>query len=388
MSGRFARSVCTAALMAGAVSLALPAPLSAAAPGEPPERSRPSRQSVGSLLSRLQSLYRKAEEATEAYNATEEKLKVQQKRVDELNDELATARVALTGSRDAAGRLAREQYQGMSGTLAPYVSVFLSSDPQQALDRGHRIQRAAGQRAATVGRLAKGEKYASDVAARARAALNEQQVLAARQKRQRDAVRKRLGEVEKMLASLTGTQLAEVQHLEQKNIGEAQRTLLSSGRLSGSSRPSASGGRAIAYAFRQFGKPYVWGAEGPDAFDCSGLTSQAWAHAGDTIPRTSQEQWRTLPRVPLDELRPGDLVIYFEGATHVALYIGHGLVMQSPRPGGTVKVSPIAANPLLGAVRPDADEEPLRRYVPPPMPEGALSGSDTGYGSAEAPSRA
>ncbi|MGK5733814.1 NlpC/P60 family protein [Streptomyces sp. URMC 124] len=374
--------------MAGAASLALPAPLSAAAPADPPERSRPSRQSVGSLLSRLQSLYRKAEEATEAYNATEEKLKVQQKRVDELNDELATARVALTGSREAAGRIAREQYQGTSGTLARYVSVFLSSDPQQALDSGHRIQRAAGQRAATVDRLAKGEKYASGLAARARAALDEQQVLAARQKRQRDAVRKRLGEVEKMLASLTGRQLADIQRLEQKNVGEAQRKLLSSGRLSGSTRPSAAGGRAIAYAYRQFGKPYVWGAAGPDAFDCSGLTSQAWAHAGDTIPRTSQEQWRTLPRVSLDELRPGDLVVYFEGATHVALYIGNGLVMQSPRPGGSVKVSPIAANPLLGAVRPDAGEEPLRRYVPPRMPEGALAGPDTGYGSAQAPSGA
>ncbi|WP_367131450.1 MULTISPECIES: C40 family peptidase [Streptomyces] len=387
MSGRFVRSVCTAALMAGATSLALPLPPAAAAPAAPPDQpSAPSAPSVHTLLTRLQTLYRKAEEATETFNATEEKLKKQHQRVDALNEELATARVALTGSRDAAGRLAREQYQGTSGTLAPYVSVLLSPDPQQALDRGHQIQRAAGQRAATVGRLTKDAERASDVAFKAREALNEQQVLAAKQKQQRDKVRKSLGDVEKMLASLTGKQLADIQRLEQKNIGEAQRALLSSGRLSGSTRPSAAGRKAIAYAFEQFGKPYVWGAAGPDAFDCSGLTSQAWAHAGDTIPRTSQEQWRTLPRVALDELRPGDLVVYFEDATHVALYIGNGLVMQAPRPGGSVKVSPIAANPLLGAVRPDAGEAPLRSYELPPLPEGASNGSDAGYGSATAPS--
>ncbi|MFF7727311.1 C40 family peptidase [Streptomyces sp. NPDC008001] len=368
--------------MAGAASLALPPPLAAAAPAAPPDQP-----SVHTLLTRLQALYQKAEEATETYNATEEKLKAQHKRVDELNGDLMSARAALTGSRDAAGRLAREQYQGTSGTLAPYVSVLLSPNPQQALDRGHQIQRAAGQRAATVGRLTKDAKRASDLAVKARDALNEQQVLAARQKLQRDKVKKSLGEVEKMLASLTGTQLAEVRGLEQKNIGEAQRALLASGRLSGSARPSAAGGKAIAYAFQQLGKPYVWGAAGPDAFDCSGLTSQAWAHAGGAIPRTSQEQWRTLPRVSLDELRPGDLVVYFEGATHVALYIGNGLVIQAPRPGGTVKVSPIAANPLLGAVRPDAGAAPLRKYELPPLPDGAASGSDTGYGSAEAPSR-
>ncbi|MEW5535585.1 C40 family peptidase, partial [Streptomyces virginiae] len=114
--------------------------------------------------------------------------------------------------------------------------------------------------------------------------------------------------------------------------------------------PTAAGGAALRYAAAQIGKPYVWGAEGPGSFDCSGLTSQAWAHAGRTIPRTSQEQWARLPKVPLDQLRPGDLVVYFPKATHVGLYVGDGKVIQAPRPGSVVKVSPVAANPLLGAV--------------------------------------
>ncbi|GAA0462406.1 NlpC/P60 family protein [Streptomyces stramineus] len=377
------RSVCTAALVAGAAaSLVLQAPLASAAPAARPS---PPDQSVSALLSRLQSLYRKAEEATETYNATEERLKKQRAKAGRLNDRLADARIALTDSRDAAGRLAREQYQGSHGTLSPYMTFLLSENPEQVLDRGHQIDRAAGQRAATVARLTGDARRAAELAAEARAALHEQQTLAARQKKQRDEVRESLAGVEKMLASLTGEQLAEIRRLEQRDISEAQRALLASGRLGGAKAPSEEGGKALEYAFKQVGKPYVWGAAGPNSFDCSGLTSQAWAHAGDAIPRTSQEQWRTLPKVSLNELRPGDLVVYFQRATHVALYIGNGLVIQAPRPGASVKVSPIAANPLLGAVRPDAGKASLRHYVPPSLPGWALSGSDTGYGSAEAP---
>ncbi|MGW2188573.1 NlpC/P60 family protein [Streptomyces sp. NPDC001719] len=380
MSGRFVRVVCTAALIAGAVSVVLPAPMASAAPADPPD------QPVSSLLSQLQSLYRKTEEATEKYNATEERLKKQRDQVRKLDEELADTRIALTGSREAAGRLAREQYQGSSGTLSPYMGFLFSTDPQQALDRGHQLQRAAGQRAATVGRLTQNEKRAADLAGKAQDALNTQQTLAAQQKQQRDDVRKSLDQVEKMLASLTGEQLSELRALELKDIGEAQRKLLASGRLGGSAMPSALGGKALEYAYQQIGKPYVWGAAGPESFDCSGLTSQAWAHAGDAIPRTSQEQWKSLPRVPLDRIRPGDLVIYFEGATHVAIYIGNGLVIQAPRPGATVKVSPIAANPLLGVVRPDAAAPSLRAYEPPALPSGSAGGSDAGYGRAGAPS--
>ncbi|QPI58578.1 C40 family peptidase [Streptomyces malaysiensis subsp. malaysiensis] len=134
-------------------------------------------------------------------------------------------------------------------------------------------------------------------------------------------------------------------------------------------RPSAAGPktasaeagkRALTYALDQIGKPYVWGAEGPNSFDCSGLTSSAWAYAGRVIPRTSQEQWRQLPRVPLDKLRPGDLVIYYKGASHVAMYAGDGQVVQAPRPGQRVKLSPLASNPLHGAVRPGPAVVPKR----------------------------
>ncbi|MEU2511431.1 C40 family peptidase [Streptomyces syringium] len=374
------QAVCTAALVASA-TLVLPAPMAAAAPADPAD------QPVSALLSQLQTLYQKAEEATETYNATEEKLKKQRAKVKKLNEDLADARVALDGSRDDAGRVAREQYRGVDNPLSPYMRFLLSGNARQALDQGHELKRAAGRRAATVERLTGSEKRAAVLASKARDALNVQEALAAKQKQQRDTVKKRLAAVERLLASMTGEQLERLRKLEQQGVTEAQRKLVDSGKLGGSANPSEVGGKAVRYAFQQVGKPYVWGASGPDSFDCSGLTSQAWAHAGGAIPRTSQEQWKTLPKVPLNELRPGDLVLYFGGATHVAIYIGNGQVIQAPRPGASVKVSPIASNPLLGAVRPDAGKAPLRAYVPPKAPEGAGAGSDAGYGSAASPGR-
>lgn len=373
MSARLLRLVCTAA----ATGIAL-APVPAAAGPEPAERS------VVALLTDLQRLYQEAEKATETYNGTEERLKKQRAEVQRLDAELARTRLSLHDSRGAAGRLARQQYRD-SGDLSPYLRLLLARDPQHALDQGHVMGRLARQRAETVGRLTGDEKKADELARRARTALDRQLALAHRQEKDRDAVRDRLHAVEELLASLTPEELAALAEFEKNGIVEAQERFLASGALGADAKPSAEGERAVRFAVEQLGKPYEWGAEGPTAYDCSGLTSVAWQRAGTPIPRTSQEQWARLEHVPLDELRPGDLVVYFPEATHVAMYLGDGMVVQAPRPGAEVKVSPIAANPVLGAVRPDPGGEPLRQYTPPRLPEGATDGSDEGYAAAYAP---
>ncbi|MEU4919725.1 C40 family peptidase [Streptomyces parvus] len=341
-------------------------------------------RSVAALLRELQTRYQAAEEASETYNATAEKLKERTARLKKVNADLAKARSALEVSRGDAGRLAREQYQGRT-EFSAYLRLLLAHDPQQALDQSHVVGRLAANRAATVDRLTDAARRADRLAAASRKALDQQKKLAARQKKQRDAVNGKLREVEGLLATLSEEQIDRLAGLEQQGVDKAQRELVASGALSSTRPPTRQGGDAVAYAVRQIGKPYVWGAEGPDSFDCSGLTSQAWSAAGRTIPRTSQEQWKQLPRVPVSALRPGDLVIYFPKATHVALYIGDGLVVQAPRPGAKVKVSPLASNPLLGAVRPDPGGAPLSTYTRPELPEGARDGADTGYGTEAAP---
>ncbi|MGC9379669.1 NlpC/P60 family protein [Streptomyces sp. MH13] len=378
MSGRFLRLVCTAAVTAG---IAL-APVPATADPGPGEAGRD--RSVAGLLTDLQRLYREAEKATETYNGTEERLRKQRAEVRRLDAALARTRLSLHDSRGAAGRLARQEYRN-AGSLSPYLRLLLARDPRHALDQGHVLGRLARQRAETVGRLTGDERKADELAERARAALGEQLALAERQERQRDEVRERLHAVEELLASLTPEELAALAEFESKGIARAQERLMGSGALGDDDTPTAGGDRAVRFAVEQLGKPYEWGAEGPASYDCSGLTSVAWERAGTPIPRTSQEQWARLEHVPLGELRPGDLVVYFPEATHVALYLGAGMVVQAPRPGAEVKVSPIAANPVLGAVRPDPGGEPLRRYTPPRLPEGATDGSDEGYAAGYAP---
>ena len=124
-------------------------------------------------------------------------------------------------------------------------------------------------------------------------------------------------------------------------------------------RPPAVGGggraaRAVAFALAQRGKPYRWGAEGPGAYDCSGLTWAAWRAAGVMIPRTAAGQLAGLPRVR-GRLLPGDLVVYrSDGPSrrHVAMVVGGGRMVEALARGIQVRVTGLRGG-WLGAVRPE-----------------------------------
>lgn len=108
---------------------------------------------------------------------------------------------------------------------------------------------------------------------------------------------------------------------------------------------------AVSYALAQVGKPYAHGAAGPSAFDCSGLTSAAYRSAGTSIPRTSQAQRSGGQRVSMSNIQPGDLVIYYGGASHVGIYIGNGKIVHSSRPGKPVSVVGVNTMPVNSVVR-------------------------------------
>jgi cell wall-associated NlpC family hydrolase len=120
-------------------------------------------------------------------------------------------------------------------------------------------------------------------------------------------------------------------------------------------RPAPRTARAVAYALRQRGKPYRWAAEGPEAFDCSGLTFAAWRAAGVSIPRTAAGQLADLPRVS-GRVQPGDLVIYASrgpSSRHVALVVDRGRMVEAPGRGLPVRLVRLRGG-WLGAVRPEA----------------------------------
>jgi cell wall-associated NlpC family hydrolase len=111
----------------------------------------------------------------------------------------------------------------------------------------------------------------------------------------------------------------------------------------------------VAFALGQRGKPYRWGAEGPQAFDCSGLTWAAWRAAGVAIPRTAAGQLTGLPRAR-GQLQTGDLVIYRSSGPsrrHVAMVVGSGRMVEAPAHGVPVRVTGLRGG-WLGAVRPGA----------------------------------
>jgi peptidoglycan DL-endopeptidase CwlO len=123
------------------------------------------------------------------------------------------------------------------------------------------------------------------------------------------------------------------------------------GPAAGTASPRA--GRAVAFALRQQGKPYQWGAQGPAAYDCSGLTWAAWRAAGVAIPRTAAGQLARLPRVR-GQLQPGDLVVYrSDGPTrrHVAMVVSAGRMVEALGRGVPVRVTPLRRG-FIGAVRP------------------------------------
>ncbi|MGK5639514.1 hypothetical protein ACSNOK_14560, partial [Streptomyces sp. URMC 126] len=201
MSGRLVRCVC---------ALALVAATAAAAPAPPPGGSaeRPGDRSVGALLTRLRTLYRQAEAASKEYEAAAPELRRQRALADRTAEELAVARTALADSRDEAGRLAREQYRDLGGSLSPAVTFLLTADPRAALLRRHELGRAAAGRAAALSRLVASVARAEGTARRARSALDAQLTSATVRDRRREAARRGLDEVERLLAGLTDAQLA------------------------------------------------------------------------------------------------------------------------------------------------------------------------------------
>lgn len=115
---------------------------------------------------------------------------------------------------------------------------------------------------------------------------------------------------------------------------------------------------AVAAARTKLGFPYVWGATGPDVFDCSGLTMWAYKQAGVSIPRTSRQQYAGLPHVSTNDLLPGDLIFYAynrldpSSIHHVSMYIGDGMTLYAPESGDVVKIGPMRWGTIIGAARP------------------------------------
>jgi len=344
--------VCAVAVLAApATAFAAPDP----GPTTSPTVTLPPSRDLQAVRLRLDTLYHDAAVATEAYNAADEALKEQSATIVALAKRIVDGRQQLARLKDRAGAAARAQYR--SGGLPDEAKLILSNDPAQFLDDAGRV--AQGQKA-TKGLLGELEQVQADLEQFADDAATQWQKLEAGRKAKADAqkrIEQQIAAAKKLEAELAQAEKERLAELERQAAQQAQTKWLDDNTgvvAAGAAGASAQGAKAVAYALAQRGKPYEWGAEGPGSYDCSGLTSQAWAGAGTPIPRTSQEQWRQLKHVDIKDMRPGDLIVYFADASHIAMYIGDGQMVHAPRPGRYVTVAGAGSMPILGVVRPDA----------------------------------
>ncbi|HEX5568456.1 MAG TPA: NlpC/P60 family protein [Streptomyces sp.] len=329
---------------------------SAGAPAGPPEgdssADAESTARLEEVRKRIEELHDRAESATEAYNAAGERADRQRYEIVRLAQAIVRTRVQLDALTDRAGAMARAQYRG--GGLPPQARLLLSDDPERFL-RGLELLRR-GQRATSglIGRLTASrqdlDRYADEATDRWAKLEADRRKKAAAKKR----ITAELAEAEKLESQLADEEVERLRQLEDEAAWARQARWLDTGVLEEiDGRASARGRKAVRFAMAQIGKDYQWGAEGPDTFDCSGLTLRAWEAAGERIPRTSQEQWRRLPKVEITQMRPGDLIIYKEDASHVGMYVGDGVMVHAPRTGRQITLAGAGSLPILGVVRPD-----------------------------------
>ncbi|MFZ4292054.1 NlpC/P60 family protein [Streptomyces cellulosae] len=284
-------------------------------------------------------LYREAEVATEKYNGVKEKADSARRRLRDLQDETARAQARLNKAREALGTVAAAQYR--SGGLDPALRLTLSDDPDAYLDGAALAERAGSRHHAELGRV--------------RAQLREIEKLRGAARVEVRTLTARRDELGRHRRTITEKLSAAREALSRMSPEERARAARSAG---GTARdaalaqaPNARAAQAVAYARQKLGSPYVWGATGPDAFDCSGLVLAAYRSAGVSLPRTTYAQIDAGRRVSRSELLPGDLVFFYSGISHVGLYIGNGEMIHAPNPSAPVRVAPVDQMPFAGATR-------------------------------------
>ena len=186
-------------------------------------------------------------------------------------------------------------------------------------------------------------RQAADKATEANIAVAEAQHSRSELESQRKKLEKERADLDKRVKDIET-------RVDNLNEADRQRWVTKDNPVDAAALPGAVSGVAAA-ALAELGKPYGWGAAGPDAFDCSGLMVWAYAQNGIGIPRTSQAQLAGGTPVPLDALQPGDIIGYYPGVTHVGMYIGDGMVVHSSDYGIPIQVVPLNSMPIQGAVR-------------------------------------
>jgi cell wall-associated NlpC family hydrolase len=249
------------------------------------------------------------------------------------NQAAARAEAAMAGSQKAVAQLAAMGY--MNGGMDPTLQMLTSGNPNLFLSQASTVQQLddeAGMRLSTLQR----EQLAAE---RAQTTAKEEITTANRLQSQ---INGKVKTIHAKLAILNSSAMSQAMAVFDKT-GNYPNIVL----------PEATnvGTTALRAALTQRGKPYVWGAAGPDSYDCSGLVMWAFLQEGISLPHYTGDQWNAGMHVSRADLEPGDLVFFFADISHVGLYLGNGLMVDAPSTGQVVQVQPVFWDSYVGAVR-------------------------------------
>jgi cell wall-associated NlpC family hydrolase len=309
------------------------------------------RAEAAAVQAKVDALKVKQEIASEQYNAARDrydsvsaKVDASRRRLSRLQAEADTLQTALGNQADAMYRT-----DGTLGFIEALMSARTIEDFNSTLEM---LQRVSEQNAATVSDLKTTEQQVAQeqqklVAAQSDAAA-QQSVMAANER----AVKARLADQQQLLDGISADikQILAARAAAEAAAAHAAQAGIDPG---GNPPTSSKGAAAVWWAEKALGKPYVWGADGPSSFDCSGLVKWAYGHAGVSLPHYSGGQINVGSRVARANLEPGDLVFFGNPIHHVGMYIGGGRFIEAPYTGANVRISNLSnRGDYAGACRP------------------------------------
>lgn len=304
--------------------------------------------SIDSVKREVAQLYHEAERASERYNTIRVELKQARSQLASMTADVREQQAELTDLRVELGAMVAAQAQSSPG--GPTSQLLSSGDPDALLAGLAAVQAYAAKQAdmltsfeAQEDALRVREQHLQsqvDGIAAAKQDLAEQKVQIAEKSKQ----------AERLLAELKSKAAAQAARQVHVVSRDAARPPTQPSTPPPPEQSSGGAQVAIDFALAQVGDPYAYGAAGPDSYDCSGLTMQAWRAAGVALPHASSAQLGYGTPVSASQMQPGDLVFYYYPISHVGLYLGDGQLVHAPRPGSSVEIVPVDSMPIA-AVR-------------------------------------
>ncbi len=297
-------------------------------------QAAPAKPKIDEVKSKVDELHHEAEEATEQYNLADERRGKLQQEIGQLQDKVARGQQELNTLRDQIGSVASAQYR--SGGIDPALQLFLSADPDTYLEKASAIDQLSAQQADVLTSIQAKQRTLAQQRTEATTKLADLEDVRKTLGEKKKKFQTKLAEAQKLLNTLNAAEKAKLEEEERAKEQRASRAAGERMNLGNEVPANGYGAAALAAAATQIGDPYVSGAEGPNAYDCSGLTQWAYGQANVQLTRTTYTQQNDGVKIGRSQLKPGDLV-FFNSLSHVGLYAGNNTILHAPKPGASVR---------------------------------------------------